>query len=729
MATLVLNAVGQKIGGPIGGAIGSLIGQRIDQTIFGGKGREGPRLTELDIQTSSYGTEVPAIFGKMRVAGTVIWATDLVERRNKSSSGKGRPSTINYSYSVSMSVALSSRPIASIGRIWADGNLLRGTGGDLKVDTQFRFHAGHADQPLDSLIASAEAAGQCPAYRGIAYAVFEDFQLADYGNRIPSLTFEIFERATPVPISDIMSDASAGAISGASSETLAGYAVSGNDGRAAIAPLLSVMPTLLRPKPGRLELLDWQSPVAKISHVTPVSSDGSQSLARPARTLEPTSTIPSALAIRHYEPARDFQTGIQRSQRSSAGRTSRQIDFPASVDADAALRLADLQLLQAQRGRDSWTGSVAISAEQLIPGDFIIDDTGVRWRITELEHLRGSIRVTAQAWTTGEHGLSDTANPGRNISTPDLLVGETRLIMIDMPAMGSVDPGRPQLAVFAAGTAPGWRRAALSIQQGDRLIDIGSTAAPAVIGSALTALPPHNAHLIDTKSQLDIQLLHDRMVFPDGNAPLLSSGAGVGWLEKEFFRFGSAVALGGGRWRLSQFVRGCYGSEYASSGHRAGDRFVLLQTESARLIENQNLAPGMAISVEAVGLADPFPVTTTDIVMGNAIRPLVPVHGQVVRNGDGSLEVSWIRRVRIDAGWNDGIDQALVEGGEQYTVSVSTSELILDSRVVETGTISWTAQQIAGFALPPSAQLTIAIRQIGSFALSDPLILFATINP
>ena len=75
------------------------------------------------------------------------------------------------------------------------------------------------------------------------------------------------------------------------------------------------------------------------------------------------------------------------------------------------------------------------------------------------------------------------------------------------------------------------------------------------------------------------------------------------------------------------------------------------------------------------------------------------------------------------------IDQALVEGREQYTVLVSTSEFTLDSRVVETGTIAWTVAQIAGFVLPPSAQLTIAIRQIGSFALSDPLILFATINP
>ena len=97
MATLVLTAVGSAIGGPIGGAIGSIIGQQVDQAVFAPKGREGPRLKELDVQTSSYGTSIPAIFGAMRVAGTVIWATDLVERRRKSSGGKGRPSTTEYS--------------------------------------------------------------------------------------------------------------------------------------------------------------------------------------------------------------------------------------------------------------------------------------------------------------------------------------------------------------------------------------------------------------------------------------------------------------------------------------------------------------------------------------------------------------------------------------------------------------------------------------------------------
>src|SRR3546814_3417408 len=97
MATLVLTAMGTALGGPIGGAIGAVLGQGFDQNVlFKPKGREGPRLSELDVQTSTYGSQVPQIFGAMRVAGTVIWATDLNENKQKSGGGKGRPSVTSY---------------------------------------------------------------------------------------------------------------------------------------------------------------------------------------------------------------------------------------------------------------------------------------------------------------------------------------------------------------------------------------------------------------------------------------------------------------------------------------------------------------------------------------------------------------------------------------------------------------------------------------------------------
>lgn len=105
MATLILTAVGTAVGGPIGGALGSILGQQLDRGLFAPKARQGPRLGELAVQTSSYGAALPKLFGRMRVAGSVIWATDLIERR-ATSGGKGQPKTVNYAYSANFAVAL-----------------------------------------------------------------------------------------------------------------------------------------------------------------------------------------------------------------------------------------------------------------------------------------------------------------------------------------------------------------------------------------------------------------------------------------------------------------------------------------------------------------------------------------------------------------------------------------------------------------------------------------------
>lgn len=241
MATLVLTAVGSAIAGPIGAAIGAMAGQRVDQMLFAPKARSGARLANLAVQTSSYGTSLPKVFGRMRVSGAVIWATDLREERKTVSQGKGRPKATVYSYSASFAVALSARAAVRVGRIWADGKLLRGEAGDFKVETGFRFHGGHEDQMPDPLIASAEGIGQTPAYRGLAYAVFEDMALESFGNRIPMLSFELIADDGEVRAGEIIAELAGKVVGVDCPSRVLGYVADGASVRAAIAPLVDLV--------------------------------------------------------------------------------------------------------------------------------------------------------------------------------------------------------------------------------------------------------------------------------------------------------------------------------------------------------------------------------------------------------------------------------------------------------------------------------------------------------
>ena len=192
MATLLLAAAGTALGGVFGGAaaavgqaIGGVAGYLVDRALIRStvSTTSGSRLADLDVLSSTEGDDVPRVFGRARLAGQLIWATRHEETRTRSG-GKGGPSTTSWSYHANFAVALCEGPIHRVGRIWADGTLLDTT--NLTV----RVHLGGEEQEPDALILARQS-GPAPAYRGIAYVVFEHFPLADWGNRIPQLTFEV----------------------------------------------------------------------------------------------------------------------------------------------------------------------------------------------------------------------------------------------------------------------------------------------------------------------------------------------------------------------------------------------------------------------------------------------------------------------------------------------------------------------------------------------------------
>ncbi len=216
MATLALTAAGSLAGSAllpsglsvlgttlsgaaIGQAIGGVAGNYIDEALFGSSGQsrvvEGARLSELHVMASTEGVVIPKLYGRARLGGQMIWATNLEEEiiTNTQTSGgsklgppKSSTTKIDYLYFANFAVGLCEGEISRIGRIWADGKEL-----DLSAFS-YRIYKGTEDQTPDSLIEAKEGAGQAPAYRGLAYIVFEHMPLAQFGNRIPQLNFEVF---------------------------------------------------------------------------------------------------------------------------------------------------------------------------------------------------------------------------------------------------------------------------------------------------------------------------------------------------------------------------------------------------------------------------------------------------------------------------------------------------------------------------------------------------------
>ncbi|UIJ45859.1 phage tail protein [Sphingomonas cannabina] len=706
MATLVLTAVGGAIGGPIGAALGAALGGAVDRQIFRPKGREGPRLTDLAVQMSSYGAPIPHLFGTMRVAGTVIWSTDLIEHRSRSGGGKGAPPTTSYSYSVSFAVLLSARAVRGVKRIWADGKLLRGAAGDFKTPVGgFRLHLGGEEQVADPLIASAEGAALAPACRGQAYAVFEELALADYGNRIPSLTFEVEADAGPVSVGSIVETVTGGAVAGGEAATmLGGYSAYGASRRDVVDGLAEAGSAWFTAEGDRLALRTGEGVAAAIA------DDGVGEGKRGSRAIAPADTAPRSLTLGYYDPARDYQAGLQRADRPGAGSQMARIELPAVLDAAGAKRIAAAALGRLDVERERRTVSLDWRAIGIAPGDSVtIAGEQGRWRVAgwSLEgmvlglELKRIARAMAPA----------TATPGRVSSAPDLTAGRTVVHAFEIPPTDDAVLSAPRLTIAVAGTGAGWRSAALQISaDGASWTPAGRTSMPAVLGDVVVAPGAAGSALIDRRHAIEVMLANEAMELGDADAAALDAGANLALVGDEIVQFGRAERIGPRRWRLTELWRGRRGTEWATGAAVAGDRFVLLEPPTLTTIDLPAGSIGGTARVMASGVADgDAPPVATVPVTGASVRPPSPVH-VTVRRSEEAMRLAWVRRSRAGWRWIDGADVPLAEESERYRVTLRRgdgSTLAIDTDASE-----------ASIDRATIGTAVVEVRQLGSFGWS-----------
>ena len=98
MAALILSAAGAAAGGAVFGPVGAIAGRiagalggnLIDNALLRGHSNraiQGPRLTDLSVMASSQGAPIPRVYGRARIGGQMIWATNFEEVVTTSTDG------------------------------------------------------------------------------------------------------------------------------------------------------------------------------------------------------------------------------------------------------------------------------------------------------------------------------------------------------------------------------------------------------------------------------------------------------------------------------------------------------------------------------------------------------------------------------------------------------------------------------------------------------------------
>ena len=725
MATLVLTAVGTALGGPLGGAIGALAGRQIDYAIIGSG--KGPRLQDLAIQTSSYGAPIPLHFGRMRAAGTVIWATDLAEH-NRQTGSKAKPSVTTYTYTLSFAVMIASRPIVSIGRIWADGKLLRGAAGDLKVGGQIRIYHGYGDQPVDPLLAQAEGSNRSPAHRNCAYVVFEDLALANFGNRIPSLTFEIVADAQPITVGVMAAELAPGSLIANLDQPLTGFSLDRGSVGNTLDTVSQAYPIACAIVGEKLSIGSAEMNAAKPQILSEPTAGGPKSDAVQATGWNRQRNALPLIAqcgVRYYDIDRDYQPGLQQGIGRSAFGNLTVIELPAALAASQARLLAESAGRRLSRPSDTIHYRVSEIDPAIGPGAFVrLPIADGLWRIDQWEWQADGVLLELNAVPRLVRH-SAAGDPGRSNAPADFLPTPTVLSALELPWDGSGSGDAPMIYAAASGATAGWTGAALFVQHpGGSLEPVANAGRRrAVTGTTVAALAPASPHFVDRLNRIEIALAGDGLTIEAANFMRLGQGANRALVGQELIQFGSVTWNAPDRVILQDLLRGRGGSEWAISDHVPGEPFVLVD-EALVPLDAATLGDTSSALIVATGLGDHAPVTSTIEAQGSTRRPLAPVHGAARRMADGSIVLSWVRRARGSYAWTDSVEIPLNEQSESY-------EVLFDDGASRT--MRWIVSS-TGFTISPDIAANLAgagslaafkVAQLGtsaaSFALKIPL--------
>ncbi|WP_347302751.1 hypothetical protein V5740_12210 [Croceibacterium sp. TMG7-5b_MA50] len=719
MATLLLSTLGTAVGGPLGGAAGALLGNQVDRTLGGSAIRNGARLQDLTATTSAYGQAVPRHFGRVRAPGTIIWATELAEQRAVDGGGKGQPAVTSYSYTVSFAVALASRPIVGLGRVWADGQLLRGAAGDLKVGGVLRVHGGHGDQQPDPLIA-ADIGDACPAFRGIAYCVFEGLQLASFGNRIPALTFEILADDEEVTLAEVIEPAGGEAQAATAFPGLIGWSHDGGSLAGQLDEIGQLYPLCIRHGEKGIEIAGCGDEEAAImlpeaALSSDVADDGTLLLAGLSRR-NTEAAVPAG--IRYYDVARDHQIGTQLTGARSPGFNL--LDFAGTMESGSARLLANRMRQRIEARSDGAVWRMVELDPQIAPGAIVqLPDRPGRWCVETWELDAQGVVVELVSVPPVAAQASGT-DAGAALPQPDEPTGPTILAALELPPFSATDQGR-QIHAAVSADANGWSGAALYREYDGDLVTVGHARAPrSRVGVVLTALAPSSSMLLDRDSFVDVRIAAD-LPLDSVSADDLAAGANRALIGEEIIQFVKADPLGNGGWRLTGLLRGRGGTEQAArQGQAAGGGFVLLD-ETLVPIDMRQVPPSGMVRLAAIGLADDEPAMADVANTGGSIRPMTPVHLRRVDAADGAIRFRWTERISGAWSWPD---VPAATGVARWQVGIGPADAPVTAWFVEGSMLDLPAATLRDLKDRHAAQ-PMWVRQVGREAMSDPLTLMS----
>jgi hypothetical protein len=736
------SAVGSAVGGSflglsaaaVGGAVGGLFGSFIDSqfilpAIFGGKtSLTGPRVDDLSVQTASEGSPMRIPYGNHnRFAGTVIWTSDLIEVTStdeqdvggKGGSG-GSVSQTTYNYYVDIAVAVCSGPIHAVTKIMADSKVIYEGGVKDHRSQSITVYTGTTAQTANSLMESYLGAGNVPAYRGTAYVVIERLWLADFGNRIPNLTFYVQAKSTAETVAGAVGNileraglsSSQYDTSGLGSTVLQGYTLVGPTKTLnALETLMMTFNFTAQERDGKIRFFyreDADQVVLAESDLA-AKTTGGDPVPRLTLTDVAGYDIPSEVDVRYIDYDQGLQAGAQRARRVERVTDAvDQVEIPITLTAAEARQIAERRLWTAWKERLTFETTIPPSYFSLLESDEVSitfkNETYIG-RITDVSRGANSLVVVKGVITDSATAVqSGPADPGAWVPPTLYIPPALTLIAITGPALVEEHINQPGYYYAVCATSPDaeWLGATVFDSQDDlNYFPDAAIVTEGKLGKALTVLSGTGAvpELWDRRNTVDVELYHGTISTATEEEVL--AGANRMFLGGELIGYQTVTPIGTNQYRLSTLLRGVRDTGDKMGTHAINEDFWVLNPAAVIWSPENTGSINTTRYLKAVptGLGVPDVSSETLLLDAGTCKGFSPGRFSGVRDfTTNDWTLSWLRRSRYFTKLYDSVP--LEEGSELYDLEIldgSSNVVRTFSGISSLSQVYTSAQQVTDF--------------------------------
>lgn len=439
-------------------------------------------------------------------------------------------------------------------------------------------------------------------------------------------------------------------------------------------------------------------------------------------TRQPSLELPNKVTLKYMDYEADYQVNSRVARRFTI-KTQSSINPEVAVvmNATQAMTMANRILYCQWNDRTTYKLYLSIKYWYLEPTDVIEverDGEYKTMRITEIGYQNGILTVSAVAEDSSIYDVVEVADSSNYRTTSLSYSSTTDLNLLDIPLLRDEDDANLINYMSANGLSPnGWGGA-----QVYKSLDGSSYATlneyltrGGIFGVAKNALADWKDNVPDFVNTLTVRMngalnsTSEANFFSKANAILVGD---------EILQFQYAEAKGDNVFELKHLMRGRLGTERFKNTHRIGEKVVLLNMSGLYVINSSYSEIGQERVFKAVSNGETLDDALAVKFTNNAASkmPYSPCHLGGGRDGSGNLTLQWVRRTRINGGWNNKINVPLGETTELYEVDIIKPDGTV-ARTIENLTsptcIYTAAQQVSDFGSVQSS-VKFTVYQISS---------------